>query len=193
MTVPASIRGFLRLQAASYNAVMAEDAFELLGLPRRYEIDRHQLEAAFLRRSAAMHPDRFPDPLRQAEAEEASAKLNDARALLLDDERRANELLRLLGGPAKDQDNSLPNGFLVDMMDVRQDMEQALASGDPRERERLERWALDQRAAYRDGVAALFEQVPLDAGARRSVLSQIRQQLNAWRYIERMIEQIDPA
>ena len=177
---------------------MAEDAFELLGLPRRYDIDRKQLEAAFLRRSGKTHPDRVHDPMRQAEAADASAQLNAARALLLDDERRANELLRLLGGPTKEQDNSLPDGFLIDMMDVRQDMEQAMASGDPRERDRLERWAMEQREAYRERVSTMFHQLQdtqsraSPDGDRPSVLAEVRGQLNAWRYIERMIEQLDP-
>jgi molecular chaperone HscB len=169
---------------------MPDDPFALLGLPRRFTIDAKQLQAAWLRRTAALHPDRIADPMQQAEAARNAARINDARNALHDDEQRANILLALLGGPAKEQDKSLPDGFLVDMLDVRQQMEDAQASGDEAELGKFEIWANEQRAHYISQLTPLF-----DAAASSPdpvLLRGIRQFLNAWRYIERMREQVRP-
>jgi molecular chaperone HscB len=164
------------------------DPFALLGLPRAYRLDAGQLQSAYLRRSAALHPDRISDPLLQAEAARQAAMINDARAILGDDESRANALLSLLGGPAKEQDKSLPGGFLIEMMQVREDMESVLASDGPAERSRLEQWAQSRRDEYSQHVGALFENALRAPEAE--TLREIRRTLNAWRYIERMIEQL---
>jgi molecular chaperone HscB len=167
------------------------DPFALLGLPRTFRIDKAALQAAYLRKSAALHPDRVTDPLRQAEAATEAAKVNDARAVLADDEQRANALLALLDGPRKEQLNALPEGFLVEMMSVREEMEEALATGDTAGRERLEKWAEARRAAHIQHVSELFERY--DSSPSSETLKAIRIELNAWRYIERMLEQLDPA
>ena len=168
----------------------ANDPFSVLGLPRSFDIDPRALQAAYFKRSGALHPDRFTDPIQQAEAARKAATINDARAVLADDEQRGNALLSLLGGPSKEQDKSLPEGFLPAIMEVREEMELVLASEDPQERARFEQWATTERQELKDRIAALFERAGTSAG--QETLREIRRQLNAWRYIERLIEQLDP-
>ena len=179
-------------------AMAAPDPFAMLGLPRAFDIDRNALQAAYLRRSAALHPDRIADPLERDEAQRRAAALNDARAALADDEQRANLLLSLLGGPAKEQDKSLPDGFLIDILEIRQEMETAIAGGESRERARIERLANDRRQQHIDAVRELFSSIapphaPSQAPTHAATPSAIRRELNAWRYIERMIEQLRDA
>ncbi len=172
-----------------YNPPMdREDPFELLGLPRRFDLDRQELQAAYLKRAALLHPDRFTDPIEQSEAAEKAARLNDARALLADDEKRANALLELLGGPRKEEYKTLPDGFLMEMMEQRQEMEESLASGDPEQRKRIEDWAAQRRVSHLERVETLFD----DAGESPSqeTLQEIRTELHVWRYIERMIKEL---
>jgi molecular chaperone HscB len=167
-----------------------DDPFALLGLPRSYAVDVEALETAYRRRAAALHPDRHLDPIDQADAAEQTARINDARAILLDDERRANVLLALCGGPPSETDKTLPDGFLVEMMERREAMADVLAKGDDTEIASMETWAQSQRDGYRASVASQFERCDEhDAAA----LAAIRRELNAWRYIERMIEQLDPS
>ena len=156
----------------------------ILGIPPRYDLDRAAVERAYLARAAALHPDVAGD---DDDAPLQSAILNKAKRVLLDDERRADALLALLGGPPKEQNKSLPPGFLMEIMETREAIEAAVASGDQAEREKWQRWAREQRLSYRDQVAKLFE-----AGSDADNLGQVRTQLNAWRYIERLIEQLDP-
>jgi len=177
-----------------------DDPFALLDLPRRFEIDREALQAVYLRKSASLHPDRFADPIEQAEAAERAAALNRARAVLIDDERRANALLALLGGPGKEQEKDLPDGFLMEIMEIRQTMEEVLATGDTARRRDFEEWAEGERQALLEKIANLFERAAPEDGhpaaaaagsaADPALLREIRIELNALRYIERMIEQL---
>ena len=84
-----------------------------MGLARRFDITAAEIRRAYLQRAAAVHPDLAGD-----DAGEAAAALNRAKMVLENPERRANALLALLGGPAKEQDKSLPPGFLMEMMDT---------------------------------------------------------------------------
>ena len=66
-------------------------------------------------------------------------------------------------------------------MEVREEMETAIAARDATTLDRLRQWAADQRAAYLDQIGAAFAADDLPA---------VRLRLNALRYIERMIEQM---
>jgi molecular chaperone HscB len=166
------------------------DAFARLGLPRRFDLDRATIERAYLSLAGAAHPDALGTPgLSDDPSDAASSDLNRARQDLLDPESRASLLLALLGGPSKESDRSLPDGFLMEMMEVREQMEAAAAARDAAALERWRNWAEDQRIGYARSVGELFKQVERD-GPRPEILKAIRTRLNAWRYIERMLEQI---
>lgn len=167
------------------------DAFDTLGLPARFDLDPARIQRAFLQRTAGLHPDHGARP----EDEAASASLNAARAVLDDPEQRAGALLSRLGGPSKEQDRSLPDGFLMEMMEVRERIE--AERKDPDARERWEDWGESRRRGHMERVKNLFAQAtgpeggpPLPQGPEASVLKAIRRELNAWRYIERMLEQL---
>jgi molecular chaperone HscB len=196
----------------------ARDPFALLGLPRTFDLDAAEIDAAYLQRAAELHPDRLAaargggtgagtghlDPLAEADAARRAAELNDARAELGNPERRAGVLLHLLGGPRPDEDRSLPDGFLLEMMDVRQELDAAQAAQDAAELERLRAWAASRRAAHMMSLSSKFRRLgDLESGspergraamapslgAGEDLLRDIRRELNAWRYIERMIDQ----
>ena len=152
------------------------DPFAILALPRRFELTDAAIRRAFLAKVQSAHPDAGGD-------QDIGADLTKARDTLLNPESRADALLLLLGGPAKDADKSLPPGFLMDIMETREALDAALASKDASDLERLNAWAHAQRQNYTEAVAAAFA----DAN-----LKNVRTTLNAWRYIERMIEQMDP-
>jgi molecular chaperone HscB len=158
--------------------------FAVLGLPLRYDIDREAVERAYLSRAAQIHPDLAGD---EDEVAVSAAALNRAKRVLLNDELRADALLTALGGPAKEQDKSLPPGFLMEIMETREAVESAISAGSVGEREKWQRWAAGERARYRSVVSGLFQ-----LGTDAANLRAIRVQLNAWRYVERLIEQLDP-
>ena len=169
-----------------------DDPFKLLGLPARFDLDDADIESASVRLCAQLHPDRITG----TDAEETvrkAAMANQAAATLMDPESRANILLRLHGGAAPDEDKSLPDGFLVEMMTMRQDMEQALQEPGDAARTRLQDEAAHRRHELIVELTSLFKAIEgVHGDAPREVLDQIRMTLNVLRYVERMIEQLDP-
>jgi molecular chaperone HscB len=165
---------------------MPFDPFDLLGVPPRFDIEPAVLQRAYLVRSASLHPDAAGP-----EAEGSSAALNRARQVLEDPESRADALLLRLGGPAREAERGLPAGFLAEIMSVREELEQAIASGDQVTRDRFEQWAAQRRAGHIAATSAKFKALALSPGMAE--LAAIRRELNAWRYIERMLEQLRTA
>jgi molecular chaperone HscB len=160
------------------------DPFAALGLPRRFDVNLGALQRAWLAETARLHPDRLDAP---PDAAARLALLNESKCALEDPERRAAALHALLGGATKEQDKSLPDGFLMEMLELRQRMEEEVASEGDAARRRWEEWAAARRGEYIGRVGGMFAH-----GADAAALKAIRLELNAWRYIERLIEQLDP-
>jgi molecular chaperone HscB len=177
------------MTGAASHAGASGDAFDLLGLEPRFDLDPARLERAYLTRAARLHPDLASG---NPDAPVKAAALNHAKAALSDPESRANLLLARLGGPSKDQDKSLPDGFLMDMLETRERAEGDLSSADPARLAPWKQWTQDQRSHYAQRVGELFRALPA-GGSHADTLRAIRLELNAWRYIERLAEQLDPA
>ena len=163
---------------------MAGDPYDILGVEPAFDLDAAALRRAYLARSTALHPDHAGE---DSGAEVAA--LNEAKRALEDPEQRAEVLLRRLGGPARDQDRSLPPGFLQEIMGLREQMEEEIASGDPARVDHWERWGRDRRKGHIAEVGRLFREY---LGGRRDpvLLTAVRRELNVWRYTERLLEQI---
>jgi len=174
------------------------NVFEILDCPVRFDLDTAALQRRYLQLSAAHHPDRFADPDAQAEAAERAAAINQAYQILRIPERRAEALLILLGGTSSSTDKSLPPELLMQMMEVREELEQALASHDQATLNRLRTWARAQRTERLQHIGQILAQFfpPPDALAaqpssdREALLKQARLELNALRYFQRMLEQL---
>lgn len=166
---------------------MAWDPFALLGLPRVFSLDRATIERAYLQRVGEAHPDVSIGS--GDEPDQGSAEVNRARQDLSDPETRGNILLGLLGGPTKEADRSLPDGFLMEMIEVREQVEAARAVGNRADVDKWEAWADEERGRHLAAAGALFGQVGA-SGPSPEKLKQIRTRLNAWRYIERMLESV---
>ena len=174
---------------------MAEDPFAILGLPRSYRIERAAVQRAYLERAANVHPDFARSAAGSAgPIDDAAASLNRAKETLENPELRAHTLLCLIAAEAgipfqPADDRALPPGFLAQMMETREQIEADRAAGHTAKLAAWERWAEERRAAHQRKVGELFEP---DAGRPTPAsLRAIKMELNAWRYIERMIEQLD--
>eukprot|EP00752_Nemacystus_decipiens_P015967 g14272.t1 len=164
---------------------MSDDPFAIFGLERRFAIDEQALRQAFLKASAEQHPDRFVDPIEQADAVEQMSRLTDSYRVLSDPELRARALLSLSGLELAEDKDKLPPDLLMEVMEVREAMEDAIASSHRAELDRLRDWAKEQRQGYLDKLETLFEGTLDQAKA-----SAVRLELNALRYMQRMLEQL---
>lgn len=163
---------------------MGQDAFDILGLEPRFDLSSAAIQAAYLRRVASLHPDREGD-------EDLAAGVNAARQALQDPEQRANALMTRLGGPGASEDRSLPEGFLPAVMALREELDTARSAGDEASVAKGLAWAAAERDRHIASAGSLFAKAAAAAGPEQgALLRALRRELNAWRYIERLLEQI---
>lgn len=176
---------------------MPDDAFSLLGLSPRFDLDPAELHRRFIAASAANHPDRHTDPLEQADAADRSASVNAAYRALRDPESRAHVLLQRLGGAAGStgaagsvgDEKALPPDLLMEMLEARERHEEAKAAGDTATLHELNAWARAEHDARLKKVADLFAAALARNAPDPAAAGAIRMELNAIRYFTRMIEQ----
>ena len=103
--------------------MMQSDYFLLLGLERRFAIDRAELERRYLERSREVHPDRQvgrPANERAAAAGEAM-QLNLAYRALKRELPRAEHLLQLAGVRIGDNE-PVKQDLLTEMLELREEL-----------------------------------------------------------------------
>ena len=102
------------------------DYFTCFGLPRLLTIDANALETKFYELSRTFHPDFFQ---RKTDAEQAislgnSALLNTAYRTLKDPVRRAEYLVQLEAGSAKDIRTSPPADLFEEILELQEDLDE---------------------------------------------------------------------
>ena len=159
------------------------DHFATLALPRTFNVDEEALERRVVEFSRDLHPDLAGDPSLRARAVLGAAQVNEAFGVLRDPYRRAEYLLALEGGKTSTQDKSVPDGFLEQMLDERDEVEQALASGGDavkRLEDRFEKRLFDAVLELARGFTALAAlTTPTD---RAKELTVLRRTLNVMAY-----------
>ncbi len=109
------------------------DPFELLGTPRRFDVDVSSLEKTHRELSRALHPDKFAQATaseRRAALEKA-ASVNEAWRTLRDPIRRAEALFRLADVPVgEDKEPKASPAFLMEVLEQREELAEARAKKD---------------------------------------------------------------
>jgi molecular chaperone HscB len=171
--------------------------YDLLGLPVRFAVDLAEVERNYLARSRDVHPDYHQlGPLAEQRASmEQSAVLNEAYATLRQPFRRAEYLLGIEGGPSASEYKEMAPAFLDEMLDLRMEIEELREGGPADSLARLEmEHQLTRRSdALVQALTAAFarlEALPADNPNRRGVLLQIRQVLNAARFIQGLLRDL---
>lgn len=169
-----------------------DDSFGILGLPRRFALTASEISAAHLRAVSRLHPDRATNPLERDRLVQAAAAAGAAKQRLLKDTSRAEELLELLGARPL-ASASLSPAFLMETMEIREAIDDALSAGRPdgvsslttRVRELREETIRELRESLDGALAAA------DAGGSDSVAaSAAAATLVRLRYVDRMIERL---
>ncbi len=159
---------------------MTEDKFALLGLERRYDVDREELDRHYRDLSRKYHPDRFATApaAERTRSLLASTALNDAYRILKDPVRRAEHLLEL-GGQKLTERETVEPSFLMEIMELRE----ALAEADPQGRASL---TADVRARWDAAMAAIAQLF-----AQHGELAEVKKQLIALRYYQRFLDETE--
>ena len=168
------------------------DHFRVMGLPHCFEIDSVELENRYQRLTLEMHPDFFgtaPEKQKRL-SEKSSVMLNAAYSSLSEPASRARYLLSVFASGKNLQTDSLPEGFLQEMFTLQESLDEMLESCDKSELGKMNEDLQNRYASIESNYAALFnkfETSPENIG----ILQQLQTQLNAERYLRRLLDRIN--
>lgn len=168
--------------------------FELFGWSPSDDIDPRDLHKRFLRFSRLIHPDFFAGGSVEQKtlAERNSALLNEARETLNDDVRRADWLVQSLDGPDENAERQMPRAFLLEVLEWNEVLEEArhAEAGSPvlARLDELEQELRANRAETLDGIHAKLTPLPARGATE---LRDVRRELNAVRYVDRALDEIE--
>lgn len=166
------------------------DYFEVLGLPRRFAVDPAELERNYLERSRAVHPDRIAGDGRPGGVEAAgqAMEVNQAYRTLRRELPRAEHLLSLQGVMIGDNQPVAP-ALLMEVLELREELEAARAAGDRAGLSRLEGAARARERAELGRLAELFAALEAAGPAERPArLDAVVDQVIRLRYLARYRE-----
>jgi molecular chaperone HscB len=166
-------------------AARAADPFAVLGIAPGFDVDLAALERAFFERSKLLHPDRFAGgtAAERIAALSRARALNDAYQLIKRPVARAEYLLASAGVTIGDNEQLEPR-FLIEILDLREELAGARAAGDTA---RVSALAAAMQARRAEALAAL------PALFAASDLPAIKERLIALRYVTRYLEECDVA
>ena len=167
--------------------------FELFGLPLAFDAPAEAVKRRLVQSTRLVHPDFHAQASaeQRALAEQSSARLNEAHALLTDDVARADWIVRHLGGPDENSEREMPRAFLLEVLEWNETLETARAEPEsPANRAALATLSTEldeRRVAALANVARRLTPLPARAAPE---LRAVRQELNALRYLDRALAEI---
>jgi molecular chaperone HscB len=192
----AACKAILPPDAGPLGAGPGIDRFAVLGLPRKFEVDLGAAEAAYKELSRQLHPDRFAkaDPRARKAALGRTVEINDAWRTVKDPVRRAEYLLELAGYAlgageksaemSKTRKVSAPPTFLVEIMELREELAAAQKEGDA---VKLAFMSEDMRG--RAAAAMKTIGTSIDGGTPES-LDEAARALMSLRYYQRFLDEV---
>lgn len=102
---------------------MKPNYFDFYGIPMSFEVDAGLVKRKFYQLSKQYHPDfhTMAGATRQAEVLELSTMNNEAYKVLSDFDKRMHYILELTG-QLSDDSNALPQSFLMEMMEINEQL-----------------------------------------------------------------------
>ena len=168
------------------------DHFKVMGLPYCFEIDSVELENRYQRLTLEMHPDFFgtaPEKQKRL-SEKSSVMLNAAYSYLREPASRARYLLSLFAREKNLQTDELPEGFLKEMFTLQESLDEILESCDQSDLFKMNEDLQNRYASIESNYAALFKKFETSP-ENTEILQQLQTQLNAERYLRRLLDRIN--
>jgi molecular chaperone HscB len=166
--------------------------FHAMGVEQGWRVDREWLRKRLLKLARGMHPDfHGQDEVSRERAENGTARLNEAYEVLSDDFRRADWLVRSLGGPEETDERQAPPELLMEVMEWNEAVEDARQAGAGSQAfdalDVLERDLRAERDTVLERVGERLDPLP---GPADPVLIEVRRLLNAARYMNKTLRDI---
>ncbi len=116
--------------------------FEIFGLPVKFNVDGEGLETKFIEIQKRVHPDKFANATdaEKRVAQQWTILINEAYQKLKDPLSRGKLICELKGHKVnEDSSGSLDEDFLLDQLERREKIDDAISSGDTKEVEALKK------------------------------------------------------
>lgn len=166
--------------------------FEFYDLPISFELDEAALRQLFLKKSKEYHPDFYTleSDEKQAEILELSTQNNEAYKLLKNPDQRLRYILELKGLLGDPKTNALPQSFLMEMMDVNEQVMELQFDYDATVHAQLKQNLTEEAAKLRATVQGLLMHYN-DETAQNEDLLAIRDYYYKNQYLKRLKENIN--
>ncbi|MBC6996036.1 Fe-S protein assembly co-chaperone HscB [Neolewinella lacunae] len=161
--------------------------FAFFGLLPAPVLDEAALKKAFYANSRRYHPDfhTLEDEATRDAVLEKSTLNNQAYKVLADPDLRLRHLLELRGALGEEGTNSVPQDFLLEIMDVNEALMELELDDDPAARARIEALVAGLEASLDREIADLFNQYD-DATVSPAELDRLRDYYLKKRYLLRL-------
>jgi molecular chaperone HscB len=165
-----------------------QNHFELFDLEPAYAIDIAGLEDSYRELQSLVHPDRFANA---ADAERRASmqwttRVNEAFRALKDPVQRAKHILELHGvDVAFETDTQMPTDFLMQQLEVREQLEEAVAKKDSAFLDSLKKNLLEKSRALQTRIGDSIDARKDFAGA----VDPVRKLM----FLQRIEEEVDSA
>jgi molecular chaperone HscB len=182
--------------SASTAVMPSANPFALLDLPVQFDLAAAQIEAAYFAKSKLWHPDNFAgaSAAQRVVVLSNSRAINDAYKTLRKPVDRAEALLAIYGVTIGDHERLEP-AFLMEILELREDLAEARHAGNLDDVERMHAEMLARRNALIAQLSPAFEtaQSAGDSALRDAAFAQAKQALIILRYVNRYLEECDAA
>lgn len=165
------------------------DHFSLLGMPRRFALNRDALDRAWRDLQARVHPDRFAagSDAEKRVALQWASRVNEAYRVLRSPLQRARYLCELAGLDIQAESNTaMAPAFLMQQMAWREALDDARSDGSPQAFDELSARLEEARREMVTTLGSLLDGAQPDPVA---AVARVRE----WMFIERLGEEIEAA
>ncbi|PCJ18080.1 MAG: Fe-S protein assembly co-chaperone HscB [Candidatus Cloacimonadota bacterium] len=170
----------------------SEDKFETLGLKKEYQIDKEDFEDRYLTLSKVTHPDRYQNLTEDQKTKvlNLSAQINGSYFSLKNDLTRAQLVLdHLISGGLVLNKKLLPDGFLFEILEIREEMDEPSIDDDRLEEIESEVEVL--RKNTHKEIEAIFQDLTKQNILDIKHVQAVQTKLNTISYYDRILEQIE--
>lgn len=159
--------------------------FELFGLEEKFWPDEEKLTQVFYEKIRLTHPDHQAGDLpAQADAIKETAQINEGFNVLKSFEKRVLYILVSKGKWNEGEKHTLPPDFLMDMLDLNDEISEAVTNGDEKAKEHIME-ELNERAG--DIMVTLNLQTrKYDETPEDDLLEEVKEQYQKLQYLKRL-------
>jgi len=166
--------------------------FDLYKLPISFLLDEAELQRTFYANSKKFHPDFYTHESEEKQAEilELSSQNNEAYKILKDFDRRMKYILDLKGTLAEEGQNKIPQDFLMEMMEINEQLMELEFDFDADNYEKVKSALQKQEDTLYATLRPLIEQYD-DTQATPATLEAIKEYYLKKRYLLRISENLN--